>query len=630
MWQWIDSVPLRGKLGLASMVPCAVGLLCATGLFVERQRASMEGQAKQEIRVLAEVIADSSSAAVAFGDVGTAREILGSLAAQKGVRSAQLLTLEGDVFAEYLSATVDIGWHAQEVSPEMLRDGGLVSDGQEIVVVEPVHQMEHRLGTLVVVESLARLRAQQQRLLTLGAIVFLGSLGVAFVLSNAIQKRISTPILNLAATTRKVREQDDYSIRAEGAGSDEIGFLVASFNAMLERISSRELALEESRERFEFAVRGTSEGLWEWDVEAGSFWASDQFRTLIGLEPGAELQISGGLDAHVHPEDHEALRKTFEAHAQDHAPFDLEIRVRATSAQWCWFRVRATSVRSAAGQPIRMAGSIQDVAERKQAEQEREHLLRALESKNQELEQIVYVTSHDLRSPLVNIQGFSSELRFACTELEERMRVLKPKRDDVLERLLTEDIPEILGFIERSGKKMETLLAGLLKLSRSGRKALDLRHLDMENLIRQVLSDFEFVAQERDLSISVGDLPDCYGDETQLNQVFSNLISNAIKYLESSRPGEIHVSGEAAADRSIYCVRDNGIGIPAAHQGRIFDVFHRLHPDRSEGEGLGLNIVRKSLDRLSGRVWLESEPGRGSRFYISMPSTPNQWGSSHG
>ena len=116
----------------------------------------------------------------------------------------------------------------------------------------------------------------------------------------------------------------------------------------------------------------------------------------------------------------------------------------------------------------------------------------------------------------------------------------------------------------------------------------------------------------------MGDLPSCFGNDDQITQMFSNLLNNALKYLDPSRPGKIHITGRQEGDRIIYCVADNGIGIPVKYQKRVFEIFHRLNPEDTNGEGLGLTIVSKIIGSHGGDIWIESEPGKGSRFFISL------------
>jgi signal transduction histidine kinase len=114
-------------------------------------------------------------------------------------------------------------------------------------------------------------------------------------------------------------------------------------------------------------------------------------------------------------------------------------------------------------------------------------------------------------------------------------------------------------------------------------------------------------------------LPPCIGDRSQIDQVFSNLIDNALKYLDPSRPGLILITGHKNHKQVIYCVKDNGIGIAPEHHEKIFDIFHQITPSESKGEGLGLSIVQKIIERHEGKIWIKSEPGKGSNFFLSLP-----------
>lgn len=264
--------------------------------------------------------------------------------------------------------------------------------------------------------------------------------------------------------------------------------------------------------------------------------------------------------------------------------------------------------------------------QRKRAETEREHLNVELMNKNKELEQIVYVASHDLRSPLVNIQGFSNELKRSLEEMDSTMQSIGVFKTDVslgdkrrLISILKTDIPEFLQYIFKSISKMDSLLSGLLKLSRLGRAALNIEQVDMSKLISNVVGSFEFRIKETDITVKIDELPSCRGDEVQINQVFSNLLDNALKFIDNSRAGVIRISGRKKNGQAIFCVEDNGIGISEEFQDVIFEIFYKLDGDASTGEGLGLTIVRKILDRQSGKIWLESEPGKGSQFFVSLP-----------
>ncbi len=255
------------------------------------------------------------------------------------------------------------------------------------------------------------------------------------------------------------------------------------------------------------------------------------------------------------------------------------------------------------------------------SEREQRRLLKSISIKNDELQSIVYMSSHDLRSPLVNIQGFSGELRKSCEVLQALAKNQNdPDSARKIEEILENEIPESLGFISSSTLKMKTLLDGLLCVSRVGSAETNIKAIDMNSLIEEVKGAIEFQIKENEATLITGDLPNCNGDAEQLNQVFTNLIDNALKYKDSSREMVIEISGRVEGDQVIFSVSDNGIGMKKEHQENIFELFHRLNPNDSVGGvGLGLTIVSRIIDRMDGKIWLESEVGKGTEFHISMP-----------
>jgi signal transduction histidine kinase len=263
--------------------------------------------------------------------------------------------------------------------------------------------------------------------------------------------------------------------------------------------------------------------------------------------------------------------------------------------------------------------SIRDITVSKKMQQ-------LIEAKNRELEQMLYIASHDLRSPLVNIDGYGRELEFSVRELRQALDMAPESLSEFTKVAQShmQDITGALQYIRNSTTQMDALLKGILKLSRSGRASLSIGPLNMNELVAGVISAIEFQIREKGVDLHVSELPPCVGDAVQVTQVFSNLLGNALKYLDEGKAGSIGIDGIIKDGRSIYCVEDNGIGIDLAHQEKIFEVFHRLEPSKSEGEGLGLTIVRQILSRIDGDIWLESKPGEGSRFYVALPAAPEK------
>jgi PAS domain S-box-containing protein len=301
-----------------------------------------------------------------------------------------------------------------------------------------------------------------------------------------------------------------------------------------------------------------------------------------------------------------------------------EIKNRAKDGTYYWVDTTIVPFVNTAGKPVQYVAIRTDITQRKADEAALQQSAAEVAEKNKELETIVYTVSHDLRSPLVNVQGFSKQLTRACDALRAAMAI--PGRTAVpvmeLKPPVEVAIPQALRFINAGVIKMEALLAGLLRYSRLGRVILTPVPLDMNRMLAEIVAAMRFQLNEAGAELQLEALPACLGDNSQTNQVFANLLDNALKYRERSRPLRITVSGRVEQGQAIYTVADNGIGIAAEHQPKVFEIFHRLNPDDSAGEGLGLTIAQRVLERQRGRIWVESQEGAGSRFIVSLPAAP--------
>jgi PAS domain S-box-containing protein len=302
-------------------------------------------------------------------------------------------------------------------------------------------------------------------------------------------------------------------------------------------------------------------------------------------------------------------------------PQSHELRMVKKDETVFWTHLEVTVVQNAEGTPLYLA-IISDITERKKSERERERLVRLLGSKNEELQSIIYISSHDLKSPLVNITGFCDMLVRYCDQLKpllDNEHADKAAVRNAIQPLLETKIPEALRFIALGTQKMKSLIDGMLHVSRIGTTVLRLNPLDMNALIGNIIKNAAYKTQEIGAEVTTNNLPACVADAEQINQVFSNLLDNALKYADPSRKPRVHISGYHQDGQSIYCVRDNGLGIHPDHQKKVFELFHRLNPQSGiEGEGMGLTIVRRILDMHNGKVWIESVPGEGTQFFVSL------------
>jgi len=264
-----------------------------------------------------------------------------------------------------------------------------------------------------------------------------------------------------------------------------------------------------------------------------------------------------------------------------------------------------------------------DITKRKLAELEKERLNAALLEKNQEMENFLYITTHDLRSPLVNIQGFSQNLERYIKELRAALEpaALPAGAREALESLTGDRIPEALKFVLESSRKMDALITALLKVSRIGRVEMKPETLEMNGLLTKILDTLRYQLEEAGAKVEAGNLPPCSADPGAASQLFTNLLDNAIKYRHKDRPLLVNVTGEVNGDRVVYTVADNGDGIPAAEMDKIWNVFYQQ--DRSpgrKGEGIGLPMVKRIAEKNGGSIWAESKEGRGTVFYVELPA----------
>ncbi len=252
-------------------------------------------------------------------------------------------------------------------------------------------------------------------------------------------------------------------------------------------------------------------------------------------------------------------------------------------------------------------------------------LNRELTQKSEENEMFVYSVSHDLRSPLVNLQGFSKELTLAMGEMREVFAAdnVPARAKEQGEDILKHGMAEPVTFIQTAVTRLSAIIDALLRLSRAGRVEYQRVEIDTAAVTGRVIDAMRSVMAAKKARVSVvTPMPRVWGDPTAVEQIFANLVGNALNYLDKNRPGVIEVGGAPhETDPSLVTcyVKDNGLGIPEAYVGKIFGIFQRLHGNIAVGEGIGLALVRRMVERHGGRIWVESTEGVGSTFFVALP-----------
>ena len=249
------------------------------------------------------------------------------------------------------------------------------------------------------------------------------------------------------------------------------------------------------------------------------------------------------------------------------------------------------------------------------------HRTADLTEANEEIQRFAYIVSHDLRSPLVNIMGFTTELEALRNDIFEEIAKLREQAGVAAAHAdpLGADFDEAIAFIKASITKMDRLINAVLKLSREGRRDFKPDDIDMNALLASIGQTVAHRASEQGATITVADLPPVMSDALALEQVFSNLVDNALKYGRQGEPGRIEITGRATPTQVTYEVRDNGRGIDPHDHQRVFELFRRSGPQDRPGEGIGLAHVRALVRRLGDTMSLTSELGKGSVFTVTLP-----------
>ncbi len=299
-----------------------------------------------------------------------------------------------------------------------------------------------------------------------------------------------------------------------------------------------------------------------------------------------------------------------------------ETMVFADGTEHC-ARVTKVPLPGSVGGVIGVLGTYEDITESRAAEEKVRRFSTELAETNEELRRFTQIVSHDLRAPLVSLYGFSAELRGAIDTLRESEEALlanlpEPKRAAVTQAL-QETIPEDLGFIESSVTRMDHLTGALLKLSRAGHREFHMEELDAGALVQETVGSLAHQIQSRNIALEIGPLPRITSDRAAIEQIFGNLLDNAIKYLDPQRPGRIEVSAEEMADAAVFHVRDTGRGIAEEDMDKVFAPFRRAGAEDVPGEGMGLAFVRTLLHRLGGRIECHSQLGVGTTFSFTLP-----------
>jgi len=362
----------------------------------------------------------------------------------------------------------------------------------------------------------------------------------------------------------------------------------------------------ESETRFRTLTENASDVIAEWDATGSILYVSPQLQAQVGVDP-ATVVGTHWLEhvGRVHPQDLAGVETMFASVVKYERETDVALRFRHGDDSWRWIELTIRPFRTAKGE-LRMVSVARDVTERREVEtlrrltRELEETAAELARANRELEEFTSLASHDLQEPLRKLVTFSKLLR------------------DDLGATLPEDAERDLDFIDQGARRMHTLVQDLLTLSRTGVSEMKTERIPSELCLDRALERLALRIEETGAAIERDSLPELRADPTLLTEIFQNLIGNALKFRREAPP-RIRVTAERQRGRWTIGVSDNGIGLAVDDSAVIFEPFRRLHASAGpDGSGIGLAICRKAVERHGGRIWVESEPGRGAHFRFTL------------
>jgi PAS domain S-box-containing protein len=594
---------IREKLNFILIATTSLALLLAGLALVAFDLRSQLRSVEDDLLTQADIVGLVSSAALVFNDPKVAAENLSVLRAKPDIVAAVLFDERGQQFAAFQPVE-----RQGQPLPVQVRAPGVHLDYEWVEVWRPVMSGREQIGTVYLQ---ARHQLLQRVLEYLGvlAIVLSSSLAAALLLSNRLQRTLTGPVLAISGVARQILRERDFSLRAVKRDDDEIGALADVFNAMLDELGRRaetlegaNRALRQSDDRYQLAVQGSSAGLWDWDMAAGTTFYSPRFKALLGYSNEEFPDLPSALDSVMHDDDRPAVRAALRQHLRADTAYQVECRLRLKSGEWRWFLLAGLAQKNADGRAFRMAGSVIDVTERKQAEQ-------VLHDANRAKDEFLATLAHELRNPLAPIRtgleilkrdgGNGPASQRARATMERQLMHMVRLIDDLL------DISRI-----NSGKIR--IVTARISLQSAVETAVEISRPAIEARGHRLVMDMP----ERDIELMA--------DSTRLAQALGNLLNNAAKYTPSG--GQLRLRARQEDATAVLEISDNGVGIPADMLHKVFLLFTQVGRtlDHSQGGlGIGLYLVRSLIELHGGSVSASSPgPGQGSTFTVRIPCLP--------
>lgn len=612
---WLFSRSSILSILMSVLMATVTATLIFTGTaLVLNERSIFQNMSLRTVTTLAGVIGSNSTAALAFMDQKVGTEILNGLASETEIVTGCLFVKTGEQFASYQSP------NSSQSCPQRVPDeGSSLKWGQLILTQKIVHEGED-YGWIYLVSNMSHYKRQMKAYsgILFGVLIMAGL--IAYLMALKLQRLVTESITKLTETARFISKEGMYSMRAERAPEEEVNDLVTSFNHMLDVIQEREETIRQSEEQFRAAFELSAVGHVLISPEGNFMRVNTEVCRLFGYGQDELLQMSfvDVTEAEDLEKSKTALRRLVE---EDDKNFTFEKRFVTKGGDVLWAIVSAATILDVTGRVTAIISVIQDITERKRAEQERDHLLRKEREARMEAEKSVQVrdeflsiASHELRTPIAPIKMHMEMMRF---QVQKMSPDLFPEGPELM---------QAFDISDRQIENLERLIQDLLDVSRitAGRIILNRRNTDLVAIVTDALerSQHEIQRSNSEIRLKIEARPVGFWDPMRLEQIFMNLLSNALKY-GGGTPIQIAIS--RTPESALLVVQDQGIGIAREDQEKIFERFERAASLRHySGLGLGLYITRELVAAHGGSIRVRSGLGEGASFSVELPLPKDQ------
>jgi two-component system sensor histidine kinase/response regulator len=624
---------IERKLTLVMLTTSLLGLSVACLGFEIYERASYRESITSELTALADTLGANTTASLAFNDHQSAVDILNALHAEQHVVEACLYDKHGKFFADYKREPgID---HCSELSA----NAGAKFASESVTLSQPISLGGEMAGSIVLTSDLDALHAKIRRYTEIAVLVIFLSVLATLLVSPRLIRLITNPIRQLAKIAGRVSAKEDYTLRAVAGGADEVGMLVTAFNKMLDRIQERDAALQNSNNQLEFRVeertrelqgevddrmlaeetlskeRGMLRALidnvpdfmYVKDAASRFVVANASLARSMGVKSPADLLQKTDFD--FYPKE---VAKSFYEDEQKvlgsrEAMFNREEEAIDSQGNKMWLLTTKVPLFDKSGQVTGLAGVGRDITERQKVEREMQRAKEAAETASRAKSEFLANMSHEIRTPLNGVMGMT---------------------DLALDTQLTAEQRDYLETVKTSSDSLLTVINDILDFSKIEAGKIDLEKVDfnLRDSLESTLKTVALRADEKGLELLCEVAPEVpetvCGDSTRLRQVVINLVGNAIKFTEQ---GEVAVRVQIESRNGTDCVlrftvSDTGIGIPEDKRELIFAPFCQADTSTTRkygGTGLGLTISTRLVEMMGGKLWVESEEGRGSQFHFT-------------